>query len=65
MGISGRTILVLGFVFSRCVLDTYGDNRDMKKGMNNGLKLQLRMVSSFVCNYPNFWKFLTRNYKYN
>ena len=49
MGVSGRTLLVLGFVFSRCNLDTYGDNTDMKKGMNNGLNLQLPMVSSFIC----------------
>jgi len=58
MGVSGRTLLVLGFVFSRCVLDTYGDNTDMKKGMNNGLNLQLPMVSYFICYYLNFWIFL-------
>jgi len=57
MRVSGRTLLVLGFVCSRCILDTYGDNTDMKKGTNNGLNLQLPMVSSFICYYLNFWKF--------
>jgi hypothetical protein len=56
MGVSRRTLLVLGFVFSRCVLDTYGDNTDTEKGINNGLNLQLPMVSSSLCYYLNFWK---------
>ena len=53
MRVSGWTLLVLGFVYSLCILDTYGDNTDMKKGANNGLKLQLPMVSFFICYYLN------------
>jgi len=57
MWVSGRTLLVLGFVISRFILDTYGDNTDMK---NNGLGLQLPMVSSSICYYPNFWIFFCK-----
>jgi len=56
MRVSGWTLLVLGFVYSLCILDTYGDNTDMKKGANNGLKLQLPMVS-FICYYLNLFFF--------
>jgi hypothetical protein len=57
MRVSGWTLLVLGFVCSLCFLDTYGDNTDMKKGVNNGLKLQLPMVSFYML-LPKFNFFL-------
>ena len=49
--------MVLGFVFSWCTLETYGDNTVMKKGINNGSNLRLLMVSSVIFYYLNSWKF--------